>query len=188
MHEIISTMCRFNYEANHFSKKHINNSFDVTMIECQLQMRFHNYLLLSLRRIYVFPPAVFLLSSQIMIWFHCWERRKNNFYYLFENNFDCNSPPQCISAHPLVHMFVFILLILAGKSIDNSLTQNYQPLEYENPASLPKFISRGQSYRAVIGDTILLPCVTQDLGELMFICAMWKNWKHVLHCLNINGG
>lgn len=54
----------------------------------------------------------------------------------------------------------------AGKSIDNSLTQNYQtPVEYENPASLPKFISRGQSYRAVIGDTINLPCVTQDLGE-----------------------
>jgi hypothetical protein len=52
-----------------------------------------------------------------------------------------------------------------GKSIDNSLTQNYQPLEYENPASMPKFLSRGQSYRAVIGDTIVLPCVTQDLGE-----------------------
>lgn len=57
----------------------------------------------------------------------------------------------------------------AGKSIDNSLTQNYQtPVEYENPASLPKFISRGQSYRAVIGDTINLPCVTQDLGENEF--------------------
>lgn len=54
----------------------------------------------------------------------------------------------------------------AGKSIDNSLTQNYQPLEYENPSSHPKFISRGQSYRAVIGDTILLPCATQDLGEM----------------------
>lgn len=52
-----------------------------------------------------------------------------------------------------------------GKSIDNSLTQNYQPLEYENPLTAPKFISRGQSYRAVIGDTILLPCATQDLGE-----------------------
>lgn len=53
-----------------------------------------------------------------------------------------------------------------GKSIDNSLTQNYQHIEYENPAALPKFLSRGQSYRAVIGDTIVLPCVTQDLGEL----------------------
>ena len=57
------------------------------------------------------------------------------------------------------------LLNILGKSIDNSLTQNYQPLEYENPSSAPKFISRGQSYRAVIGDTIILPCATQDLGE-----------------------
>jgi hypothetical protein len=30
---------------------------------------------------------------------------------------------------------------------------------------MPKFLSRGQSYRAVIGDTIVLPCLTQDLGE-----------------------
>lgn len=36
----LSMMCRFNYDANHFSKEHINNSSDVTMIECQLQMRF----------------------------------------------------------------------------------------------------------------------------------------------------
>lgn len=59
---------------------------------------------------------------------------------------------------------IFVHLNISGKSIDNSLTQNYQPLEYENPSSLPKFISRGQSYRAVIGDTIVLPCATQDLG------------------------
>lgn len=57
------------------------------------------------------------------------------------------------------------LLNILGKSIDNSLTQNYQPLEYESPSTVPKFISRGQSYRAVIGDTIILPCATQDLGE-----------------------
>lgn len=57
------------------------------------------------------------------------------------------------------------LLNISGKSIDNTLTQNYQPLEYENPSTVPKFISRGQSYRAVIGDTIILPCATQDLGE-----------------------
>lgn len=57
------------------------------------------------------------------------------------------------------------LLNILGKSIDNSLTQNYQPLEYENPSSAPKFISRGQSYRTVIGDTIILPCATQYLGE-----------------------
>lgn len=57
-------------------------------------------------------------------------------------------------------------LLFTGKSIDNSLTQQYQTLEYESSASAPKFISRGQSYRAVIGDTIVLPCITQDLGKI----------------------
>ena len=59
----------------------------------------------------------------------------------------------------------FLIFIFTGKSIDNSLTQQYQPLEYESSASAPKFLSRGQSYRAVIGDTIVLPCITQDLGK-----------------------
>lgn len=80
-----------------------------------------------------------------------------------------------ISIHLSIHKYIMIafcvgeklisLLNILGKSIDNSLTQNYQPLEYENPSTAPKFISRGQSYRAVIGDTIVLPCATQDLGE-----------------------
>lgn len=30
----------------------------------------------------------------------------------------------------------------------------------------PKFMSRGQTYRAVIGDTLVLPCEVQDLGML----------------------
>lgn len=59
----------------------------------------------------------------------------------------------------------FLIFIFTGKSIDNSLTQQYQPIEYESSASAPKFLSRGQSYRAVIGDTIVLPCITQDLGK-----------------------
>lgn len=29
----------------------------------------------------------------------------------------------------------------------------------------PKFLSRGQTYRAVIGDTLLLPCQVQNLGN-----------------------
>lgn len=77
-----------------------------------------------------------------------------------------------------------------GKSIDNSLTQNYQPsqLEYENPATMPKFLSRGQSYRAVIGDTIVLPCVTQDLGEeclqsLRTCVRLFQHWEKVEHML-----
>lgn len=65
---------------------------------------------------------------------------------------------------------------LAGKSIDNSLSHQYQPLEYESSSAIqPKFLSRGQSYRAVIGDTIMLPCGTQDLGKI-FYYLMWLQW------------
>lgn len=63
--------------------------------------------------------------------------------------------------------FSNMIFWLAGKSIDNSLSHQYQPLEYESSSAIqPKFLSRGQSYRAVIGDTIMLPCGTQDLGKI----------------------
>lgn len=31
--------------------------------------------------------------------------------------------------------------------------------------TMPKFLSRGQTFRAVIGDTLVLPCEVQDLGK-----------------------
>lgn len=71
------------------------------------------------------------------------------------------------------------MFIFTGKSIDNTLSQNYQPLEYESPTSIPKFLSRGQSYRAVIGDTINLPCKTQDLGLETINWTMFSNYNQL---------
>jgi hypothetical protein len=34
-----------------------------------------------------------------------------------------------------------------------------------SPTVAPKFITRGHLYKAVIGDTIILPCKVQNLGE-----------------------
>lgn len=34
------------------------------------------------------------------------------------------------------------------------------------PTPAPKFITKGHLYKAVIGDTIILPCKVKDLGEL----------------------
>lgn len=84
----------------------------------------------------------------------------------------------CVFVKNSISLSNFFFCSPLGKSIDNSLTQNYQPLEYENPLTAPKFISRGQSYRAVIGDTILLPCATQNLGEKKHFnkskaCPLW---------------
>ncbi|CAG9807706.1 unnamed protein product [Chironomus riparius] len=87
-----------------------------------------------------------------------------------------------------LHIFFSLTILfsrqhfVSGKSIDNSLTQNYQPLEYENPSSLPKFISRGQSYRAVIDDTIVLPCATQDLGSNILL---WRRGSSVVTASNL---
>ncbi|XP_077283152.1 limbic system-associated membrane protein-like [Arctopsyche grandis] len=41
----------------------------------------------------------------------------------------------------------------------------------------PKFLSRGQTYRAVIGDTLLLPCQVQNLGSLVLL---WRRGAAVL--------
>jgi hypothetical protein len=44
-----------------------------------------------------------------------------------------------------------LILSLAGTPIDATMT--------------PRFVSHGETFRAVIGDTLLLPCEVDDLGE-----------------------
>lgn len=34
-----------------------------------------------------------------------------------------------------------------------------------NSNAIPRFLSRGQTYRVVIGDTLVLPCEVDDLGK-----------------------
>ncbi|XP_031767761.1 lachesin-like isoform X1 [Galleria mellonella] len=41
----------------------------------------------------------------------------------------------------------------------------------------PRFLSRGHSYRAVVGDTLLLPCQVQNLGSLVLL---WRRGPAVL--------
>jgi len=36
-------------------------------------------------------------------------------------------------------------------------------------ATLPRFLSRGHTYRAVVGDTLVLPCQVENLGEFGII-------------------
>lgn len=40
----------------------------------------------------------------------------------------------------------------------------------------PKFLSKGQTFRVVAGDSLLLPCVLENLGELqIFYCFCIKS-------------
>lgn len=43
--------------------------------------------------------------------------------------------------------------------------------------SYPKFISRGQTYRVVIGDTLVLPCEVEELGNYVIL---WRRGSSVL--------
>ncbi|RZF46093.1 hypothetical protein LSTR_LSTR004806 [Laodelphax striatellus] len=45
------------------------------------------------------------------------------------------------------------------------------------PTDGPRFLSKGQSYRVVIGDTILLPCAVTDLGTYV---VLWRRGISVL--------
>ncbi|CAG4970084.1 unnamed protein product [Colias eurytheme] len=41
----------------------------------------------------------------------------------------------------------------------------------------PRFVSRGHSFRTVVGDTLLLPCQVQNLGSLVLL---WRRGPAVL--------
>lgn len=41
--------------------------------------------------------------------------------------------------------------------------QGYVDMDDMTP--MPRFTSRGQTYRAVLGDTLVLPCEIQNVGE-----------------------
>lgn len=51
------------------------------------------------------------------------------------------------------------------------------------PTPAPKFITKGHLYKAVIGDTIILPCKVKDLGEtesiVDYFFYMYKNYSYL---------
>ncbi|XP_053673831.1 protein amalgam [Anopheles nili] len=46
-----------------------------------------------------------------------------------------------------------------------------------NNGLVPRFISRGHTYRAVVGDTLVLPCEVENLGTLVLL---WRRGSNVL--------
>lgn len=51
--------------------------------------------------------------------------------------------------------------------------QNFEGLipttDFGTPTVVPKFVSRGHLYKAIVGDTIELPCKVQNLGKFSII-------------------
>lgn len=53
--------------------------------------------------------------------------------------------------------------------------QNYDGLipttDFGSATVVPKFVSRGHLYKAIVGDTIELPCKVQNLGKFSLLCC-----------------
>ncbi|XP_037819255.1 netrin receptor DCC [Lucilia sericata] len=73
----------------------------------------------------------------------------------------------------------------AEAAISNRAT-NSRPLSNAPQSSLsgpqPRFLSRGHTYRAVVGDTLVLPCQVENLGTFVLL---WRRGINVLTASNI---
>lgn len=52
--------------------------------------------------------------------------------------------------------------------------------DYTGSTPLPRFTSRGQTFRVVLGDTLVLPCEVQDLGKYP------RRWKQQEKKIKLN--
>lgn len=50
------------------------------------------------------------------------------------------------------------------------------------PTQTPRFLSRGHTYRAVVGDTLVLPCEVENLGTFVLL---WRRGTNVLTASDI---
>lgn len=63
-------------------------------------------------------------------------------------------------------IFNNVTLFLYGfAGICQSFSEAYISVTDMESTVAPKFVSRGHLYKAIIGDTIILPCKVQDLGN-----------------------
>lgn len=97
--------------------------------------------------------------------------------------------PICLTPSKIwkLHGFIFALLLIYLFFFSHFLClfsyftpfagycQNLDELiptsNHDSPTVVPKFVSRGHLYKAIVGDTIELPCKVQNLGmKWFFLC------------------
>ncbi|CRK89241.1 CLUMA_CG003000, isoform A [Clunio marinus] len=77
-------------------------------------------------------------------------------------------------------VLMFLLLIIRK----NGLCQNFAEsvnTRYDVESNEPQFITKGHLYRAVVGDTIVLPCKVKNLGSYILL---WRRSAAVLTAAN----
>lgn len=62
------------------------------------------------------------------------------------------------------------IISVGCQSADDSLSTT----DLNTPTIVPKFVSRGHLYKAIVGDTIELPCKVQNLGKAPPICLSYS--------------
>lgn len=63
-----------------------------------------------------------------------------------------------------IKFFFFALYFLIG--LCHNFAEPYiSTIDSGVPTVSPKFLTRGHLYKGVVGDTVILPCKVQDLGE-----------------------
>ncbi|XP_063708471.1 limbic system-associated membrane protein [Culicoides brevitarsis] len=70
-----------------------------------------------------------------------------------------------------------IIFIVINYGICQSFSEAYISVTDMESTVAPKFVSRGHLYKAIIGDTIILPCKVQDLGSYILL---WRRGSSVL--------
>lgn len=79
--------------------------------------------------------------------------------------------------HRFVSFFssAFFHCLIAGycQNIDESIPTSH----HDSPPVVPKFLSRGHLYKAIVGDTIELPCKVQNLGKIIKHLVVARNKK-----------
>ncbi|CAO1426341.1 unnamed protein product [Diamesa serratosioi] len=76
---------------------------------------------------------------------------------------------------------VFFLLVIKKNGLCQNFAESFNN-KLETQTEVPKFITRGHLYKAVIGNTIILPCKVQDLGSYVLL---WRRGASVLTALNL---
>uniref|UniRef100_A0A182LSX2 Uncharacterized protein n=1 Tax=Anopheles culicifacies TaxID=139723 RepID=A0A182LSX2_9DIPT len=63
----------------------------------------------------------------------------------------------------------FIIIHIVHPSPSTGSSSNSKASSVPSNGLVPRFISRGHTYRAVVGDTLVLPCEVENLGEYLLL-------------------
>ncbi|XP_039279416.1 limbic system-associated membrane protein isoform X1 [Nilaparvata lugens] len=83
----------------------------------------------------------------------------------------------CLVINMSLLLSIFFFFCSVNCSAIPARASSNQQSQPQQVTAAPKFMSRGQTYRAVIGDTLVLPCEVQDLGSYVLL---WRRGSAVV--------